>query len=164
MKDGKHPKYYFSEGQVKQAPGGGGRSFPCRQLRSRSVRRGPAGCGRQLPAATGARPVPSGPAPSRPVPSRPPPGPCAPPAKAGARRQRARTRGDFTPFTVEGLTLETLFTLPGETFRTVQAWSGYMHLFCWDHPGLKRLLRCSLTGVAGTELKSVGILHGMLLG
>lgn len=39
-----------------------------------------------------------------------------------------------------------------------------MHPFCWDHPGSKRLLRCSLTGVAGTELKSVGILRGMLLG
>lgn len=52
---------------------------------------------------------------------------------------------------------------PGRPSRTLQARSGYMHLLCWDHPGSKRLLRCSLTGVAGTEIKSVGILRGMLL-
>lgn len=69
------------------APGGDGRSP--RPVRSRSV----LSCS-----------VPSCPAPSRPVPSRPPPGPCAPPAKAGAGRQRARTREDFTPVTVAGFT------------------------------------------------------------
>lgn len=84
---------------------------------------GPGGLRPAPPAATGARPVPSGPVWSRPV-----------PASAGGQGL-AHSGICFSPVPVTAVPP----LAPGRPSRTLQAWSGYMHLVCWDHPGSERL-------------------------